>query len=186
MIIQAHDSSLRPSRRRIGIWEADTMKRTIFALILVTAAGCYNEKVAVRSYIDEAIGLTETFLYSGVTLGTTIGPWLNGEPVNIGEVKRAYESFSQGIKNASTRIREMRCPNNKLALALQKELLAYLDFEEEFAGELSIVCDTIENNNPADPRTIQVTLSRVQALMARESALRDRLNTLAGRAGNQW
>jgi len=163
------------------------MKNIILALLLLTAAGCYNEKVQVRSYIEKTTGRAQESRELGRAFGLTMGPWFTGQRVNIDKLKRQFETADKMLKEIHSEILGLRCPNNKLALAYQKELLSYLDWEEEmFASELTIVCNTIENNNPADLTTTYTTYSKLQSYIEEASERAKRLRALASKAANQW
>ena len=163
------------------------MKRTVFALIVAAVAGCYNEKVEVRGYIDKTVSLIQESRQIGTAFGTRIGPWLAGQQVDVGQLNRELETTKRRYYEIHDEIRRLRCPNNRLALEYQKELLAYIDLEEDwFANDLTSICNTIASNNPADPTTIYIVQSRIHALTEESLGVAERLAVLASRAGSQW
>jgi hypothetical protein len=144
------------------------------ALSLCTSGATAGENEALK-YNEAIVRFNKQLSNAGLKLGQTIRPALEGQAVDLKEMKKAYAATEKVLNQVKKEATALKVPDSESARRLAKVYERFLKGQEVMVKkELAEVVRLVETTNPPDQAGQQRLLRLFQGIAEREMTdLRD-------------
>ncbi|MCC9606972.1 hypothetical protein LOC69_13815 [Blastopirellula sp. JC733] len=129
--------------------------------------------------INETAVLTE----SGAAWGRVMGPWFQGEAVDLDAADQAQANLDTTLSGVRAKIEAMPASNDAGVAKFRRDMLEYLEFQAKVNREVGSYVAIAHEENPASQATREQVSISFRAINDEEIAWKSRLHDAARNLG---